>query len=158
MQQKLEFSTLAGLLLATALPLSLQPAQAHHEGGRHEMAQATQDRPATGQAPRDAVAGARLAATCTGCHGTDGRTVGEAIPALAGQPKEALLTSLKAFKSGERSATVMTQLAKGYSDSDLERIAAFFAAQKAIAPAGSPAAGGGPPNRAPQPARPASGS
>ena len=122
------------------------------------MAQATEDRPATGQPPPEAVAGARLAATCTGCHGTDGRTVGGAIPALAGQPKEALLASLMAFKSGERSATVMTQLAKGYSDTDLERIAAFFAAQEATAATGSPAAASGPPDGAAQPARPASGS
>ena len=29
---------------------------------------------------------ARLAATCTGCHGTDGQTAGDALPPLAGQP------------------------------------------------------------------------
>jgi len=73
--------------------------------------------------------GARLAATCTACHGTDGHTLGDALPPLAGQPIEALLASLRAFKSGERSATVMTQIAKGYSDEQLERIAAFFAGQ-----------------------------
>jgi cytochrome c553 len=73
--------------------------------------------------------GARLAATCTGCHGTNGRTVGDALPALAGQSKDALLASLAAFKSGARSATVMTQIAKGYSDEQLEHIAGFFAAQ-----------------------------
>src|SRR5512138_1397432 len=49
--------------------------------------------------------GARLAATCTACHGTDGHTLGDALPPLAGQPIEALLASLRAFKSGERSAT-----------------------------------------------------
>ena len=89
-------------------------------------------------APED---GARLAATCTGCHGTNGHTAG----GLAGQSKRALLASLAAFKSGERSATVMTQLAKGYSDEQLEQIASFFAAQKAptLQPStsGSPGAG-----------------
>ena len=93
-------------------------------------------------APED---GARLAATCTGCHGTNGHTAGDALPGLAGQSKRALLASLAAFKSGERSATVMTQLAKGYSDEQLEQIAAFFAAQKASTPqpstSGSPGAG-----------------
>ena len=82
-------------------------------------------------APED---GARLAATCTGCHGTNGHTAGDALPGLAGQSKEALLASLAAFKSGERSATVMTQLAKGYSDEQLEQIAAFFAAQEPSTP------------------------
>jgi sulfide dehydrogenase cytochrome subunit len=77
----------------------------------------------------DAVpAGARLAATCTGCHGTNGATLGGAVPSLAGQPKQALLASLKAFKSGERPATVMTQLAKGYTDPQLEQLAEFFSA------------------------------
>ena len=79
--------------------------------------------------------GARLAATCTGCHGTNGNTAGDALPKLAGQSRESLLASLKAFKSGERPATVMTQLAKGYSDEQLEVIADFFAAQDAAAAA-----------------------
>jgi cytochrome subunit of sulfide dehydrogenase len=92
--------------------------------------------------PARADEGAQLAATCTGCHGTNGITVGDALPSLAGQPKAALLASLKAFKSGERSATVMTQIAKGYSDEQIERIAAFFAAQKSQPKAGTTGASG----------------
>lgn len=75
--------------------------------------------------------GARLAATCTGCHGTNGATAGKALPPLAGQSREALLASLQAFKSGARSATIMTQITKGYSDEQLAQLAAFFAAQAA---------------------------
>lgn len=75
-------------------------------------------------------AGARLAATCTGCHGTNGATQGNALPALAGQPKDQLLAALKDFKAGKRPATIMTQLAKGYTDEQLEIIAAYLAAQK----------------------------
>jgi cytochrome subunit of sulfide dehydrogenase len=97
--------------------------------------------------------GARLAATCTGCHGTNGAGTGDALPSLAGQPKDALLAALKAFKSGSRPATVMTQLAKGYDDAQLEAIAGFFAVQ-----GGAGVAGGGT-DVAPQPpgtgARPA---
>ncbi|MYN10064.1 c-type cytochrome [Pseudoduganella aquatica] len=74
--------------------------------------------------------GARLAATCTGCHGTNGATTGTALPPLAGQSREALLTSLQAFKSGARPATVMTQIAKGYSEEQLAMLAAYFAAQR----------------------------
>jgi len=73
--------------------------------------------------------GARLAATCAGCHGTNGATQGNALPPLAGQPKEQLLAALKDFKAGKRPATIMTQLAKGYTDEQLEIIAAYFAAQ-----------------------------
>ena len=85
-------------------------------------------------------AGARLAASCTGCHGTNGATVGDALPSLAGQPKAVLLANLKAFKSGDRPATVMTQLAKAYSDTELEQLAAFFA-ERAAPAAARPGAG-----------------
>ena len=75
--------------------------------------------------------GARLAATCAACHGSNGATAGNTLPALAGQPREALLASLQAFKAGTRPATIMTQIAKGYSDAQLAELAAFFAAQPA---------------------------
>lgn len=78
-----------------------------------------------------------LAATCTACHGTDGNSVGGVPPSLAGQNKDYLLQQMKDFKAGKRPATVMHQHAKGYSDEQLERIAAYFAAVK---PAPAPAA------------------
>ena len=73
--------------------------------------------------------GRNLAATCAACHGTDGRTVG--INAnLAGVPKDTLVQTLRAFKSGEKPATVMNQLAKGYDDAQIEAIAGYLAAQR----------------------------
>jgi cytochrome subunit of sulfide dehydrogenase len=70
-----------------------------------------------------------LAATCANCHGTEGRPVpGEAMPRLAGQPQEALAASLRAFRDGSRPATVMHQLAKGYSNEEIDALAAYFAA------------------------------
>ncbi len=69
-----------------------------------------------------------LAATCAACHGTDGRAaVGATLPGLAGMPAPVLLEQLKAFKSGTRAGTVMPQLAKGYSDAQIEQLAAWFA-------------------------------
>ncbi|GGX75179.1 hypothetical protein GCM10007386_02660 [Pseudoduganella dura] len=80
-------------------------------------------------------AGERLAATCTACHGARvNATENAVLPPLAGQPKETLLASLKAFKEGSRPATIMTQLAKGYTDEQLEQVAAWFAAQKGDRP------------------------
>ena len=71
-----------------------------------------------------------LAATCAQCHGTAGHAVeGAAIPGLAGLPAGYLVEQMKAFKSGARTATVMQQLAKGYSDAQIEQLAAYFAAQ-----------------------------
>jgi cytochrome c553 len=74
--------------------------------------------------------GARLAATCAACHGTNGATKGETLPPIAGQPKEALAATLRAFKSGTRQSTIMTQIAKGYTDEQIELLAAYFAARK----------------------------
>lgn len=72
-----------------------------------------------------------LAATCANCHGTHGRAVeGAAVPGLAGMPAAYLVEQLKAFKAGTRPATVMHQLAKGYSDAQVDQIAAYYAAQK----------------------------
>ena len=72
-----------------------------------------------------------LAATCANCHGTQGRAVdGAAVPGLAGMPAAYMVEQVKAFRAGARPATVMHQLAKGYSDSQIEQVAAYFAAQK----------------------------
>ena len=72
-----------------------------------------------------------LAATCANCHGTEGRAVeGSAVPGLAGMPAAYLTEQMKAFKAGTRSATVMHQLAKGYSDAQIDQVVAYFAAQK----------------------------
>ncbi len=72
---------------------------------------------------------AGLAATCANCHGTQGRTVGDALPPLAGMNREAMLEQLRAFRSGARPATIMHQLTKGYSEAQLERIATYFSRQ-----------------------------
>jgi cytochrome c553 len=37
---------------------------------------------------------------------------------------------MRAFRDGKRPATVMHQIAKGYSDAQIESLAAWFAAQK----------------------------
>lgn len=73
-----------------------------------------------------------LAATCANCHGTDGKAVkGSSVPTIAGMPREYLLTQLKLFKDGTRRASIMHQLASGYTDQQLEQIATYMAAQKA---------------------------
>ena len=49
---------------------------------------------------------------------------------LAGMPQDYLLDQLMAFRNGQRPATVMHQITRGYSQEQLETIAAYFAAQK----------------------------
>ncbi len=76
-----------------------------------------------------------LAANCAHCHGTDGRAVaGEAIPALAGQPRDRLLELLLAFRSGQRPATVMHQISRGYTPQQLDDLAEFFSRQTVADP------------------------
>jgi len=70
-----------------------------------------------------------MAATCANCHGTDGRSAGT-VPGLAGVDKGHIVAQMQDFKSGKRTSTIMQQLAKGFSDAQIEQIAAYFAAQK----------------------------
>lgn len=71
-----------------------------------------------------------LAATCANCHGTNGRAVdGASVPGLAGMPASYLAEQLRAFKAGSRPATVMHQLARGYSDAQIDAVAGWFAVQ-----------------------------
>jgi cytochrome c553 len=67
-----------------------------------------------------------LAAACATCHGTNGVSR-EGMPALAGREKGFLARQMQDFKSGKRPATVMHQIARGYSDEQIEVLAAYFA-------------------------------
>jgi cytochrome subunit of sulfide dehydrogenase len=80
--------------------------------------------------PQDGPAARNLAATCANCHGTDGRSVSTEVALLAGLPKEFIVSQMKAFREGSRPATIMHQLAKGYTDQQIDLIATFFAVQK----------------------------
>ncbi|MGH8734910.1 MAG: c-type cytochrome [Burkholderiales bacterium] len=75
--------------------------------------------------------GRNLAAGCAICHGTQGKPAPNAplIP-LAGLPQDHIATQMRAFRDGKRPATVMHQIAKGYSDAQIDAMAAWFAAQK----------------------------
>lgn len=67
-----------------------------------------------------------LAAGCLTCH----QPAGRALPVLAGQPQAALADKLRAFRSGTQAGTVMPQIAKGYTDAQIDAIARYFAEQR----------------------------
>ena len=71
-----------------------------------------------------------LASTCAICHGTEGRPVTSDVVPLAGLPREYIARQLQDFRDGKRPATVMHQIAKGYSDPQINALATWFAAQK----------------------------
>ena len=83
--------------------------------------------PAAGQ---DTPAARALAATCASCHGPEGRSATREVIPLAGLPKEFIVAQMKAFRDGTRQATIMQQLAKGYTERQVELIADYFAARK----------------------------
>jgi cytochrome subunit of sulfide dehydrogenase len=80
--------------------------------------------------PQDANLGRNLAATCANCHGTNGLARGDSRP-LAGVSAQKIVAAFADFKSGAMPATIMHQIAKGYTDEQVRLIAAFFAAQPA---------------------------
>jgi cytochrome c553 len=67
------------------------------------------------------------ASACSGCHPPPGRV--DAVPALRGRPAEEIAARMRAYRSGERAGTVMGRIAKGFTDGEIEAIAAWLAAQ-----------------------------
>ncbi len=72
-----------------------------------------------------------LAATCANCHGTQGKSIKDgALPSLAGMKSDYLIEQMQAFKTGTRSATIMHQISKGFSEEQTKQLADYFASQK----------------------------
>lgn len=66
------------------------------------------------------------ASSCSGCH-SPAPSVG-AVPHIAGQSADQIAAALAAFRTGERPATVMNRLAKGFSGAESRAIAEWVAA------------------------------
>lgn len=91
--------------------------------------------PAIAQAPQSQniqpITKAELwATTCFQCHGAEGKSSGGAIPPLAGYPADIMAQQLKAIKKGERPSTIMKRHLMGYSDADIDAIAAYLGSLK----------------------------
>ncbi len=72
--------------------------------------------------------GRLLASNCFQCHGTDGK--GPGFERLAGKSASALYNGLKQFQSGKEGNGIMTKHAMGYSDAQLQALAAWLATQR----------------------------
>jgi len=74
------------------------------------------------------------AAICTACHGAGGGApIMDTYPKLAGQNKGYLVSSLKAYRAGERQgamAAVMAPQATALSDAEIDELATYFSSQK----------------------------
>ncbi|HEX6211662.1 MAG TPA: cytochrome C [Methylomirabilota bacterium] len=69
------------------------------------------------------------AASCTGCHPASAR-VASPVPRLAGLERAAIVKALREFRAGQRPATVMDRIARGFTDDEVQAIAAWYAAQR----------------------------
>ena len=70
-----------------------------------------------------------LASGCSSCH-TNSDTLTTAIPKIRGLPEAAIAEALRAFRAGQRPATVMDRIAKGFTDEEITQLAAYFSRQK----------------------------
>jgi len=70
-----------------------------------------------------------LASTCSGCH-TPSDTLSTAIPRIRGLPEIVIVETMRAFRAGQRSATVMDRIAKGFTDDEIRQLATYFSALK----------------------------
>ncbi len=65
------------------------------------------------------------AAACSGCHGR----ASVAVAPINGRDAKELASAMREFRSGQRAATVMDRIAKGFSDDETQAIATWLAAQ-----------------------------
>lgn len=69
-----------------------------------------------------------LAATCAGCHGTDGIGAQDsAIPPIVGLSPAAFVERMRAFRDGAGNPTIMRQISAGYSEDQIQALAEYFA-------------------------------
>lgn len=83
---------------------------------------------AASQTPASPNLGRSLAAQCANCHGTNGTSVAQ-VPSLAGQSANVIVQKMKDYRDGKLPASIMHQLAKGYSDEQVALMAEYFSKQ-----------------------------
>src|SRR5688572_14757411 len=88
----------------------------------------------TTDAKGDPARGQAKAAACVACHAPGAPL--PLTPSLAGQQEEFLLLQLILLREGLRDVPAMAGTLKGLNDSDLADLAAYFNAQKPMAPTG----------------------
>jgi cytochrome c553 len=52
------------------------------------------------------------------------------VPRLVGVDRAAIVKAMQDFRSGQRPGTVMDRIAKGFTDEEIQAIAAWLAAQR----------------------------
>jgi cytochrome c553 len=66
--------------------------------------------------------------SCTGCHAAK-RIPDSVIPRIAGRKADDIAKFMREYRSGAWPSSVMGRIAKGFDDSQIDAIAAWFAKQ-----------------------------
>lgn len=74
----------------------------------------------------------RVSDTCVGCHGTNGNSLNQRYPSLAGQPTSYLVAQLQNFSNGRRANPNMAPLAMTMSEAEIQSLAKHFAKQQPV--------------------------
>jgi sulfide dehydrogenase cytochrome subunit len=69
------------------------------------------------------------AASCSGCHPVSPRVTSPVVR-LAGLERTAIVQAMQDFRAGTRAATVMDRIAKGFTDEEVQAIAAWYTTQR----------------------------
>jgi sulfide dehydrogenase cytochrome subunit len=69
------------------------------------------------------------ASSCSGCHAAS-KSVDTPVPRLVGRRPAEIKAAMLAFRTGQKPASVMDRIAKGFSDDEITAIAVWYAAQK----------------------------
>jgi cytochrome c553 len=67
---------------------------------------------------------------CSRCHGANGNSTDSRFPVLAGQDEAYLAASMAFYHGGERSSTLMSAMSFLMTESDMKKLAAFYAWQR----------------------------
>lgn len=72
-------------------------------------------------------AGEMFAHTSAACHGTYGQIKNELFVPLAGMNKSEFIASMKSFRDMKRPSSIVSHIANGYNDIEIEKMANYFA-------------------------------
>jgi cytochrome subunit of sulfide dehydrogenase len=111
------------VLLQAALAIAVANAQARD--GRFEQLPEIPYGTALTKAP-EAPPGA---SSCSGCHPAS-VSVDTPVKRLIGQKPDDIVAAVKEFRSGQRPATIMDRIAKGFTDDEIKAIADWYGAQR----------------------------
>jgi len=76
--------------------------------------------------------GGRIAGSCDSCHGKNGNSVKAGIPSLTGLNVKYLVSATRDYRDGARKNSVMKKMVGALGDTDIEKVALYYATQSPL--------------------------